>query len=150
MKRADIVACARTYVDTPFVHQGRMKGKGIDCVGLVICVAAELGLQDKLGKVASIEDLPQQYSHMPQGNLTHDTMGQHLHRKGMDAMKPGDVVTCRFRGATSHAAILGSNEDGLTLIHAYSGEAERCVEHPLDEVWKRRIAGVFEFPEVED
>src|SRR5579863_4434009 len=104
MKRATIVAKAREYIGTPFVHQGRTKGQAIDCVGLVICTASELGLKNKHGVVASVEALPQQYSHQPQGNLTHETMAYHLPRKSMADMKPGDVVTARFSRATSHAA----------------------------------------------
>ena len=42
--RADVVAAALAWTDTPFHHQARLKGVGVDCVGLVIGVARELGL----------------------------------------------------------------------------------------------------------
>ena len=35
----DIVTEARTWVRTPYHHQARLKGVGVDCAGLVIGVA---------------------------------------------------------------------------------------------------------------
>ena len=42
--KAEIVAKAREYVGTPFHHQARMKGVGVDCVGLLFGVGRDLGL----------------------------------------------------------------------------------------------------------
>ena len=42
---SDIVDQARGYLGTPFLHQGRTR-HGLDCVGLVIRVAHDLGLSD--------------------------------------------------------------------------------------------------------
>lgn len=50
MKRAAIIAVSRTWIGTPFVHQGRVKGLGCDCVGIPLCVAEELGANDKDGQ----------------------------------------------------------------------------------------------------
>ena len=36
----DVVKEARTWIGTPFVHQGRTKGLACDCLGLMIGVAA--------------------------------------------------------------------------------------------------------------
>ena len=35
----DVVRMARTWLGTPYHHQGRVKGAGVDCGGLVIGVA---------------------------------------------------------------------------------------------------------------
>ena len=40
----ETVRMARDYLGTPYHHQARLKGHGIDCVGLVVCVARELGV----------------------------------------------------------------------------------------------------------
>ena len=42
--RADAVRVARTYIDTPFQHMGRLPGVGLDCAGVLVCVARELSL----------------------------------------------------------------------------------------------------------
>ena len=39
-----IIATARTWLGTNFHHQGRIKNVGVDCIGLIIGVAAELGV----------------------------------------------------------------------------------------------------------
>lgn len=44
--KEQIIAKAREFIGTPYLHQGRVKGAGIDCCGLVIQVAKELGLSD--------------------------------------------------------------------------------------------------------
>ena len=36
--RTDVVAAAREWLGTPFHHQARLRGVGVDCVGLVIGV----------------------------------------------------------------------------------------------------------------
>ena len=50
-----IVAQARTWLGTKYHHQGRLKKSqrgpgGVDCLGLVIGVIDELGMQDGNGK----------------------------------------------------------------------------------------------------
>ncbi|MFZ7338164.1 hypothetical protein ACLS0R_18210, partial [Comamonas jiangduensis] len=39
----DVVAAARRCIGTPYHHQARKPGIGLDCVGLVICVARQIG-----------------------------------------------------------------------------------------------------------
>lgn len=41
-----IVEAARKYIGTPFVRQGRIRGGGIDCSGLVVCAIRDAGLGD--------------------------------------------------------------------------------------------------------
>lgn len=50
-KRADLIATARKYVGTKYVHQGRYPKTGLDCSGLLLMVAAENGIKltDRLG-----------------------------------------------------------------------------------------------------
>ena len=35
----DVVAEARRWLGTPWRHQARLRGVGVDCGGLVVCVA---------------------------------------------------------------------------------------------------------------
>lgn len=147
--RADIVACARSYVGTPFVHQGRVKGLGIDCVGIPLCVAGELGLKDKDG-LPMHGNLYASYSAQPEGNYVHRMCQKHLVQKPVREMKPGDVISMNVVSAPCHVGILGEDAGGLTIIHAFSGMTNKVVEQPMDVKWRRRIAGCFAFPEVEN
>jgi NlpC/P60 family putative phage cell wall peptidase len=60
----------------------------------------------------------------------------------------GDVVVMKMRdrGPAKHVGILALGAARHeTLIHAYSGHG--VVESPLTPAWKRRIVGVFRFPD---
>src|ERR1700682_1205564 len=43
--RAQIVAEARSWLGTPFLHQNSMKAAGCDCIGLIRGVFREVGLK---------------------------------------------------------------------------------------------------------
>jgi len=45
--RDEIVRLSRAYIDTPFHHAARLPGVGLDCVGLLVCVARAVGIVDK-------------------------------------------------------------------------------------------------------
>jgi hypothetical protein len=131
------------------VHQGRIKGLGIDCVGIPLCVAGDLGLKDKDG-LAMNGKLYASYSPQPDGNHVHRMCQKHLVQKPVREMKPGDVISMKVESAPCHVGIVGEDANGLTIIHAYSGMMNKTIEHSIDAKWRRRIAGCFAFPEVED
>ena len=147
--RAEVVAAARHYVGTPFADKGRRAGQGLDCVGLVLCVAEDLGLVDKHG-VPFTRTMYNDYSSQPAGNFVHLTCHQHMIAKGLPAMRQGDVVTMAVPSAPCHVGIVGLDSTGMfTLIHAYAGGGAKCIEHEITLQWKRRIAGCFSLPGVE-
>lgn len=45
-QRAAVVAEAMTWLLTPWRHQGRVKGAGVDCAGLIICAYRNAGMID--------------------------------------------------------------------------------------------------------
>lgn len=148
--RTQVVAAARRYVDTPFQDKGRMLGVGLDCVGLPLMVAGDLGLSDKNGipmNGARYAD----YTSQPLGNYVHRMCMKDLIFKPMSEMKEGDVLSIAVLTAPCHVAIVGRDASGqLTLIHAYSGGMGKVVEHPIDLRWKRRICACFTIPGVVD
>jgi len=46
MKRIEIVNEVRTWLDTPFQHQGRLKGVACDCIGLIVGVNKKFNITD--------------------------------------------------------------------------------------------------------
>ena len=148
--RAEVIVCARSYLATPFRHQGRMKGVALDCVGLILCVAEDLGLLDKVG-VPLLRTDYHAYGPEPKGRFVHDTCVARLNRKSALDIRPGDVLTLRIPTDPCHTALVGEIPgQGLSMIHCYAGGKAVTIEHRLDENWHRRIVGVFSFPEVED
>lgn len=147
VKRSQIVSKAREYRGTPFQHQGRLKGRSCDCVGLVLMVADELSIKDKNGVPIKGSDNAN-YSAQPMGRFVHEECQRRLREKPISEMKEGDVVTLRV-STPCHVAII-STVNGVTgMIHAYAPFG-KVTEHIMDAKWRKRIEGVFEFEEVED
>jgi NlpC/P60 family putative phage cell wall peptidase len=137
--RADIVAEARSWLDTPFQHQGRVKFVGVDCVGLVLGVAKALGIHlvDSQG-----------YPRTPDGKSLQAACESQLIRTPLEQMQPGDVALFRFQVDPQHVAILGDYpHGGLSLIHAYN-TIGKVVEANLSGAERRRIVAVYSLPGV--
>ena len=122
--RLDVIECARSFLETPFHHQARLKGVGVDCVGLVIGVARELGL------VAPDFDVDA-YPRTPDGTSLMHLVNLHMTPIAHEAMQPGDVVVVSFDRDPQHLGILGDyRHGGLSIIHA-AGNAGRVIETRL-------------------
>lgn len=137
--RAAIVAEARSWVDTPFHHQGRLKGEkgGVDCAGVVIGTAQNLGLSefDVTG-----------YSHQPNEEEFRAAVKANLVTIQYDQLKPGDMVTMRFDKEQHIAIVTKVDPDSGDLIgvHAYA-RIRKCVESVLESA---RIVECYRFPEL--
>jgi cell wall-associated NlpC family hydrolase len=149
ISRKQVVARARKYIGTPFVHQGRALGRGVDCVGLVLCVAEDLGLLDTLGKAFKRSDYGA-YGRQPVNEFIYEECERRLQVIAptggiIPSLLPGDVLCLRVPAVACHLAIVTALQGGLGIVHAYAG-AGKVVEHTLDAKWIKRIAGVFSFP----
>lgn len=131
--RGEIVAMARRALGTPYLHQGRQPGRGLDCAGLVLWIAHELGL-------TAFEMT--NYPRLPEG----DRLVALARRAGFSEVAtalPGDVYCLRLVTHPQHLAI--ATEHGI--IHACQKRG-RVIEHRLDGSWRRRIVSIFRYPEV--
>ena len=115
--RAEIVAAARSWLGTLWIHQGRLKYVGVDCGGLIICVCKELGLLDFD---------PQAYGRIPDGCRLRALCDQYLLAKAVSDIAPGDVLLMRFTRHPQHLAIVGERGDPFSLIHAYADAWPMC------------------------
>lgn len=148
--RAQIIAKAREYVGTPFVHLGRQKGVGIDCVGLVLCVAEDLGLVDSNGVLLLKTDYAT-YSPQPSGQgLVQRELVRRTKRKLANQFLPGDIVSLRVPIEPCHVGIITEYKGVPYIVHAYSGGERKCIEHIFNAQWQRRVSTVFEFPGLEE
>jgi len=141
--RTDVVAAARTWLGTPFHHQARLQGVGVDCVGLVIGVARTLGLVAPDFDVAA-------YPRMPDGKSLMHLVQMHMRGLQVDeAMQPGDVVVVRFDRDPQHLGILGDyRHGGLSIIHA-AAEPGRVIETRLLFSQSMQFVQAFALPGIE-
>ena len=143
---AEVVACARSWLGTRFHHQGRLKKTerhkgGVDCLGLLVGVAGELGLRDRNGR-AFIEADSRDYCHLPDVVKLKTTLLTVLDDVAVAAMQRGDVLLMTIDGRAQHLGIVSNYGCDLGIIHAYA-PARAVVEHALDAWWRERIVAVF-------
>ncbi len=137
----DIVTKARSWIGTPFHHQARLKGKGCDCLGLIVGVVRDLDLKDRNGApLASHDDVT--YSKEPDGAYLTRKIAELLDEVPVAEARAGDVALFKVRENPQHLAILSDYEGTLGMIHCYA-QARRVVEHRLDDDWKSRLIKVF-------
>jgi cell wall-associated NlpC family hydrolase len=141
-----IVNCARSWLGTRFHHQGRLKRSathkgGVDCLGLLVGVAAELKLAAPDGSLL-IEADERHYPHAPDTARLMRRLAQLLRPVPPEQISPGDILLLRVDGSPQHLAIASGGPEGPGIIHAYA-PARAVVEHRLDAWWRERIEAVF-------
>jgi hypothetical protein len=115
----------------------------VDCAGLVIMVAHELGLS---------EFDTRDYARQASDESMLEACREHLIVVPRSQAQPGDVPVMRFAN-NRHIGIFGDYvHGGLSLIHAFSQAPRRVVEHRFTDDWLRAysasLLAVFRFPEV--
>ena len=141
--RRRVVDQARSYLGVPWRHQGRTR-HGIDCVGLIVRVAHDLGLSgyDETG-----------YARLARGRSLIAALEAHC-RKVTDP-QPGDVVCFRYDSNPQHVGMLTDHPGGgLGLIHANAkagglGLVGRVTECRYADPWPERAVAAFALPAVE-
>lgn len=140
---ACVVAAARGWIGTPYLHQASCRGAGADCLGLIRGVWREvMGAEPAL-----VPAYTPDWSEPAGEERLWAAARAHLVAVPRGAAAPGDVLLFRMRaGAVAkHLGIQGRIGAGATVIHAYSGQG--VVESPLGPAWTRRIVARFRFPQ---
>lgn len=134
MLRSEISAAALAMVGTPFHAQGRLPSVGLDCIGVVVCLARAFGLPHT--DIAA-------YPMRPNGMLRPllDAQLVRVHR----APQEGDVLLMSFAGEPHHVAVM---VDGGRIVHAYA-TVRRCVAQSYSDHWREKVRAVYQFPGVE-
>lgn len=132
---ADVIRCGRAYLGTRYAHQGR-SAAGMDCAGLVIRVAHDLGLS-RFDTTA--------YGRIPRGDHLRELMDAHCTL--VTERQPGTVALMKFEAEPQHLAFVTDHPQGLGLLHALAAN-RKVVEHRMDSLWSSRILAVYRLPGV--
>jgi len=159
LSRRDIVAAARGWLGTPYVHQASAKGAGSDCLGLIIGLYTEL-----CGRAPETPPpyTPDWNERRPCAEPLLSAARRHLSEAASSPVhggsvaagagtgeeglfRPGQVLIFRVvkTGPAKHCGVVSAPD---RFIHAYAGRA--VIESWLSRWWIERIAGVFDFPGV--
>ncbi|MGC2411753.1 MAG: hydrolase [Stellaceae bacterium] len=140
-RRAAVVAEAESWIGTPFHHEARVKGAGVDCLMLLAEVYASAGV---VGRVA----------------VPHYPADWHMHRDAeryreglLDYAReietppaPGDIALFRFGRVFSHGAIVA---EWPRVIHAYWAIGVVWGDATLHPLKGREVRFFTPFPEDE-
>lgn len=140
--RADIVAEARLWLGTPYVHQAGVRGVGCDCLGLFRGIWRKFYGDEPDALPAYTSD----WGEIGGLELLLQAARRHLRPAQIEA--PGDLLVFRMRtGAIAkHLAVQAESGLQASFIHAY--DRHGVVESPLTQPWRARIAGRFVFPPI--
>ncbi|MGE3622966.1 MAG: C40 family peptidase [Bdellovibrionales bacterium] len=125
------IAAARTCAGTPFHHQGRRPGAGLDCIGLIVVALRAAGMD-----VTDRTD----YSRRPDGTGLVAALEEHGARPA-GSITAGDILLFRYDSQPQHVA-LATDKD--RMIHAFA-PAGKVVETGIGDYWKRRLSGIYRF-----
>ncbi len=169
----ELLATARSYIGTRFHHQGRLKGKGIDCLGLLVCVAQELSLVARDGSHFSAADKID-YSHQPDTQALRNTLDGLLWPLVIPSRHPAEgvalaqdlsiindeILRSRLRASQNDSikpadialfSIQGmpqhmgiiSDFDGGLGLIHAYAPAKKVVEHALDDFWCSKMVCAY-------
>jgi NlpC/P60 family putative phage cell wall peptidase len=139
--QARIVAEARGWIGTPYVHQASARGAGTDCLGLLRGIWRAVRGEEP-------EAVPAYTPDWGEGSGRELLLAAALRwLVPVGAAQPGDVILFRMRegSVAKHLGVQSVVGDGAAFVHAYTGHG--VVESPLSGPWARRIAARFAFPE---
>ncbi|XUY27529.1 NlpC/P60 family protein [Agrobacterium sp. rho-8.1] len=136
-----VLVMADSWIGTPYRHQACLKGIGCDCLGLVRGLWREL--------YGDEPELPPPYARDwaergGEDRLLAAALRHFLPVASMANALPGDMLLFRWRPdfAAKHVGILA---DADHFIHAYEGAS--VLRSALVPSWRKRIAGIFRFPQ---
>lgn len=140
---SSILAEAREWLDTPWRHQGRSKGHGVDCVGLLVGVGRGIGISNM--------DDPKGYGRDP--GRSRDLilyLEKHFDRydKNEEPL-PGDIILIRDLNGPTHVGIVAENKGRKTIIHADNCHRRRVIEHRYGSIFSKRIVAIYRLPGID-
>ena len=122
--RQAIVAEARSWIGTPYLHQGRVKGVGVDCAMLLLEVYERARQIPHLELADVVADPGTQIAKYPPDWMLHRDEERYLEiverfARRIEARQPqdGDIALYRWGRTISHGAIV---DRWPRIIHAYS------------------------------
>lgn len=141
---ARIVALAREWIGTPYIHQASLKGVGCDCLGLLRGVWRECnGLSDD---PQNILPYSADWAEARGKETLYLGLLPYLTEIPMATAGTGAVLLFRMNGAgpAKHCGILAVTDGCKTLIHARMNK--RVSEEPFGAYWQSRLAFTFVVP----
>lgn len=134
-----VIAAARLWLGTPYVHQASVLGAGCDCLGLARGVWRELHGPEPVTPPPYTRD----WGEAGGEEVLAAAARRFMVQIPLAEAAPGALILFRMarNAPAKHCGI--RSETGL--IHAYEGAG--VIEEPWSAIWARKAAFAFHYPE---
>ncbi len=136
--RERIVEEALTWEGTPYHHQAKLKGVGVDCAMLVVGIAQQIGA---LPKDINIKVYSPEWHLHNKEEMMCDLI-ESYHCELTDELLPGNILTFKYGRVQSHLGILLNDNQ---FIHARV-DIGKVVINELGEEFLKRLGRIYTFP----
>lgn len=137
-----IVEQAKTWVGTPFRHQGRDKFIGADCAGLILGVGQEV---ERMKLTEHEQKVLKRYRQFPSPMEVESLLAEFLDRVEEGDEQLGDIVLIKSRNSRAgHVGIITQFEPFLMIIHANDAFG-KIVEQGIPPRSSNRVLGYFRY-----
>lgn len=138
MDRQQVVDEARTWLDVPWKHQGRLR-TGVDCAGVIIKTAQAVGYSE-----FDITD----YTRNAQLHRLLSYFDEHMDYVNPKDAAPADVGIFRDSAYPCHVGIFSEKNGMLHVIHGHAKRG-KVIEEPYELDLKSRIVRAYKFRGIE-
>lgn len=138
--RQEIVDEARTWLDTPYRHQGRVKGVGVDCGGYLECIVEHFDLLPDY----TANPIRADYGRLPDGGLER-VLDKHLLIIPKNERQMADIVLMGWAVLPSHLAIFTSPD---FVIHSFAPR-KKVLEMRFEGYLERASKKYYRFPGID-
>lgn len=140
----EVAEAAKSFIDVPFIHQGRGREEGMDCIGLVIAAYEAVGWTPLSPNTTYVDN----YRMIPEGAMIEDYMALEADLVERKDAGPGDVVLMRFAKEPQHLGVLADGPpgtEGLYMVHSVNGAmgAEGVVMCSYDIKHQQRTKSIW-------
>jgi cell wall-associated NlpC family hydrolase len=139
--RREVVDFARSFIGTPYRHQGRSKVFGVDCAGILVLLANKLNIYWE-------SKYSLRYARNPEFFILQSEMDKYLEEITWKDIRMGDVLLFKITKHPQHVGIVSDYaKNRLGIVHTYESVG-KVVEHRLNEMWMGLLIKAYKIPGV--
>ena len=124
-----VTELARTWLDVPYKHQGRVKD-GCDCLGLIV----NLDIICKNGQNLRYYD-QRKYRRILNSNILLETLDNLLVTIDVKDIQPGNIALLKVGNWPQHLVVIDEIQPHISIIHSYS-QVKKIVKQLLPAAWE--------------
>lgn len=132
--RAEVVEEALSWIGTPYHHQARLKGVGVDCIGIITCIGKKFGFSN-----FDVTNYPRH----PDPQMVEGLLRQHADPITKEQLLPGDFMWFRI-DVPRHFGIV-TEIDPIYFVHAFNRDESRRAKPSSNAVVRTRFEDVRGF-----